>query len=977
MPQRTKLSVLALLLLFAMVFVAPAPAASLPTATTQRAPWTTSHVHGSPEPPPPYQLQRVYPKLSFKQPTDMTFAPGSDRRFVAEQGGKIYSFPDDENCTKADLFFDAWQVKGWKDIKGCRGIDSLYGVAFHPKYAENHQVFICYALAIDEKADRTHGLRVSRFTVIPGDKPTDAPHVDINSEQILLAYWSFGHCGGCLKFGRDGCLYISTGDGGNPTPPDGFFNTGQDISDLLASILRIDVDHKTGDLPYAIPADNPFVNTPKARGEVWAYGLRNPWRMSFDSQTGELWAGDVGWETWESIQHIVKAGNYGWSVTEGPGPAKPNDKRGPTPILPPADYFGHDESASLTGGFVYRGTKLPELVGHYICGDWETRRLWASQLTEQGGLNRHRTIAMTEARVVCFAEEPKDHELFVVDYEAGGIHRIVPQQSTGTNAQFPRQLSATGLFEDVRKLAPAAGVVPFEPNTPQWVDYGIPERLAAIPGTGAIKFNHEGKQKFPADSVLVRTFSMEMEAGNPASRRKLETQLLHYDGKHWLPYTYRWSDDQTDASLVGATGDEMQIAVKDASAPGGRRQQTWRFASRAQCMVCHNPWADFTLAFNLPQLTRAGGSFDPAVLSLFDKPPAPAKQPLVNPYDESANLQLRARSYLNTNCAHCHRFGGGGSANIELQYDVSNEKTKAIDAQPTQGNFGIEDAKVIAPGAATRSVLFYRLSKTGSGHMPHAGSEEIDPRGVPMIGQWIDSLSKPPTPNTLTAHAHAYAHANVPEAALDAMLANTTDALGVSQALGDRPATDAAVQRVAARAYKSEKPEIRDLFARFMPADQRIKTLGANFRSDRVLTLDGDAQRGHAVFATLNDGLCAKCHRVGNEGANFGPDLTHVGSKYDRAQLLENIAEPSKTIAQGFAASFVKVKHGEPQIGLLISRNDTELVLRTGPGVDVKIPAADVERVTTQTQSLMPEGLLSGLTAQQAADLLEYLQSLK
>jgi putative heme-binding domain-containing protein len=258
--------------------------------------------------------------------------------------------------------------------------------------------------------------------------------------------------------------------------------------------------------------------------------------------------------------------------------------------------------------------------------------------------------------------------------------------------------------------------------------------------------------------------------------------------------------------------------------------------------------------------------------------------------------------------------------------------------------------------------------------MPHAGSEEIDPRGVPLIGHWIDSLADA-SHKERGAAAKVIGKSSDPD--VDALLATSAGALALSQALGDRPATDPAVQRVAAHAYKSEKPEIRDLFTRFMPSDQRIKTLGNNFRSDRVLTLDGDAQRGHAIFATLNDGLCAKCHRVGSEGANFGPELTHIGSKYDRAQLLENIVEPSKTIAQGFAASFVKVKHGEPQIGLLVSRNDTELVLRTGPGVDVKIPAADIERVTTQTQSLMPEGLLSGLTAQQAADLLEYLQSLK
>jgi putative heme-binding domain-containing protein len=268
--------------------------------------------------------------------------------------------------------------------------------------------------------------------------------------------------------------------------------------------------------------------------------------------------------------------------------------------------------------------------------------------------------------------------------------------------------------------------------------------------------------------------------------------------------------------------------------------------------------------------------------------------------------------------------------------------------------------------------------------MPHAGSVEIDPRGVTLIGHWIASLAPTPDQTAIAnsakakeqSAAEAIGSASNLETTVDALLSTSEGALALSRVLGDRP-HDSTVARVAQHAYKNEKPEVRDLFARFVPSTQRIKTLGPSFRSDAVLTLGGDATRGHAVFAVLNGGTCVKCHRVNNEGESFGPDLSHVGTKYDRAHLLENIVEPSKTIAQGFTTTLVKMKHGEPQMGILISRTEKELVLKTAANTQVTLAIPDIYGVSTQQQSLMPEGLLGGLTAQQAADLLEYLQSLK
>ena len=243
----------------------------------QRVPWTTSKFTGSPEPPHPYRTERAFAKLKFDQPVTIVRPPGSSRLFVAQLGGKIISFPNDPACEAPDPFLDLGLVPGhWR----------TYGLAFHPDFARTHFAYACYV----KKAGDPKGSRLSRFKV----SETDPPRADPSSETILLEWPSGGHNGGCLQFGPDGYLYVSTGDGSNPNPPD-VHNTGQDVGDLLASILRIDVDRAEAGKSYAVPPDNPFVKRDGARPEVWAYGLRNPWKMAFDPKTGDLqWTPKTG-----------------------------------------------------------------------------------------------------------------------------------------------------------------------------------------------------------------------------------------------------------------------------------------------------------------------------------------------------------------------------------------------------------------------------------------------------------------------------------------------------------------------------------------------------------------------------------------------------------------------------------------------------------------------------------------------------------
>jgi putative heme-binding domain-containing protein len=970
-----------------------------PFGIPARVAWTAGRVSGSPDALPPFQTERVFPNISFNSPLDIAFAPSIGRVVVLEQHGKVYSFASRNDVARADLLLDLGQVRGLDQVPDCKGTGDAYGIALHPDFARNHYCYICYTLDYyTRKRNHDNGARVSRFTV----SNTDPPVIDPTSEVVLLQWLGGGHDGGCLKFGPDRFLYISTGDGGDPNPPDPF-NTGQDVGDLLSSILRIDVDHPEAGKQYGAPPDNPFVNLTGARPEVWAYGLRNPWRMNFDRLTGNLWVGDVGWELWESILCAKAGGNYGWSIMEGPNPVHPNGRVGPTPLLPPLAALPHTEADSITGGVVYRGQELPELAGQYLFGDWQTESLWAARCVgdKQDKLEPYRLIAQTDQKIVAFGETP-DGEPIIVDHGGGGLWRIVRNPDAGKPQHFPRKLSETGLFASTPDQTPAPGVIPFSINAAQWVDGATAQRWIAVPGTRNVTWGKgvwgDDKPAWPKDSVLVRTLSLKTGPGE----RPIETQLLHFDGKQWHAYSYAWNDDRTDAELVDSGGDVKHVAVLDPSIPAGARRQTWQFASRAQCMTCHNSWCDYALAFNLQQLERTdefqSGIVDNEVrafrhIGLLTEPLAPrpsgpdAPPPLpqapndtatlVNPADASADLYERARSYLHVNCSHCHRFGAGGSALFDVRKEVPLDKTHLVNVRPNLGDFGIVDGKIICAGDPARSVMLYRMAKLGRERMPHIGSEIVDEQGVELIRRWVDSLSSQaaaPTPQASTALAEQSAALRRLEAPA---AAPPGGALAVICDLQAGRLTGTARQSAIERGVGSRQDLVRDLFRRFDPNDQQADHLGPNIIPARVLALSGDPERGRKVFYETGGGLCARCHRATGGGADFGPDLTRIAAKYNRADLLDNVLNPSKTIAQGYATYVLKTRDGDVFTGLLVKQSDQEIVLKDATLKQTHIPAADVEKLTPQTISAMPDGLLNDLTAQQAADLIGFLQTLK
>lgn len=957
----------------------------------RRIPWISSRMKGSPDQPPPYTIELAFSHLKFDSPVVMVCAEGTSRLFLGELKGRVYSFPDNPTCTSADLVLDL--------SKAHPDVTMLYGLAFHPQFKTNRYIYICYI----GKNDLPDGSVVSRFTV----SPTDPPVIDPKSERVLLNFRSGGHNGGCIDFGNDGYLYISTGDAAQPSPPDSLM-TGQDCSDFLSSILRIDVNHSEPGKSYRIPADNPFLNTPGVRPEIWAYGFRNPWKMSFDRSTGELWVGDVGWELWEMIYKVKRGGNYGWSVMEGPQPVNVEAKRGPTPILPPIKAHPHSEAASITGGFVYRGRHLPDLANTYIYGDFLSGIIWGLRL--QGDtVTWQRELARTPLHLVSFAEG-RDGELYLLDFDrTHRIYRLVPNPASTTAQDFPRRLSETGLFTSTRNHQPAPGVVPYSVNAPLWSDGATAERLLAVPGDGHIGFGDQQPWRFPDGSVLARTVFIEQEPGKAASRQRMETQILHLEGDVWRPYSYVWNGDQTDADLADSAGASRRIIQK---VPGGRRELNYRVHARTECVLCHNPWVEKkTLVFgvqsasplgvNTPQLNRHCDKNATSAnqltmwyqMGLLAWAPDLAKLPrLVDPYDEFGDLDRRARSYLQTNCTHCHQANAGGTTPIDLSYELPLQQTKTVGIRPIQGTFNIAGAKIIAPGDPASSVLYYRVAKLGGGRMPRIGSTQVDERAIRMIRDWIARMPAP-KPETEVNGAtkvvpadrdaiESLRHvdrlsASDRKAAISQLASSTRGAL-ILLGLIDLPhPAEPLKHEVVSIGRNSPLVEVRDLFERFIPDEERVKRLGDSVDRSAILALPGDSNRGRSIFSTNAAAQCKSCHKVGNLGENVGPDLTKIGTKYNKAALLDEILEPSKKIEPAYVTHVMESKDGRVLSGLVVERTKDAVVLKDAKGKTIKVPFVEIDQLVPQSRSLMPELLLRDLTAQQVADLLAFLASLR
>jgi glucose/arabinose dehydrogenase len=354
------------------------------------------------------RVVEAFPSLSFQRPVGI-YSPldGTVRLVVLEQRGVIRVVPDDPSASDAPVFLD---IRDRVNDGGNE--EGLLGLAFHPEFAGNGRLFLDYTASDPRRTI------IAEFQI----DPEDPNRVDPESEAVILEVPQpySNHNGGQIAFGPDGFLYIALGDGGSGGDPQG---NGQNRGTLLGSILRIDVDRPSMGRGYGIPSDNPFVGSGQGfREEIFAYGLRNPWRFSFDPETGELWAGDVGQNRIEEIDLVRKGENYGWNIMEGSSCYdRPSgcDRTGLT--LPVAEY-SHQVGISVTGGYVYRGSAIPALEGHYIYADFGSGRIWALDAGIPGEA-QPREILHTGLSIASFGVDGSG-EILLCAFD-GKIHRLV------------------------------------------------------------------------------------------------------------------------------------------------------------------------------------------------------------------------------------------------------------------------------------------------------------------------------------------------------------------------------------------------------------------------------------------------------------------------------------------------------------------------------------------------------------------------
>lgn len=664
--------------------------------------------------------QAAFPSLpNMALAVGLVQIPGDNGFWYAiQQPGFVLRFA---NVSGVKSYVEALDIEDRVELTGSE--TGLLGIAFHPQFTTNPYVYLYY---IGREPDGDLESRVARYTVAANGI------INRDSEEILLRFTQphDNHNGGQLAFGNDGYLYIASGDGGSGGDPDQY---GQNRNTLLGKILRIDVDNTSAGRQYAIPSDNPFA-TSGGLPEIWAYGLRNPWRFSFDKDNNELWAGDVGQDDWEEINLITRGGNYGWGDMEGNScyHERP-DCSTANKILPVHVLNQEDGFCSVIGGFVYRGTQHPAAYGKYFFSDLCINSLRSITRESNGNYNVRNHGAMPIG-VVSFAQDNQG-ELYALGHSGAGT-QIQRMQASGGNLQpgtMANTLSATGCVNADNTKQAAAGMIPYTVSNELWSDGAAKERYLSLPNNTHIELTADGDFLFPIGSVLMKHFKL--------GEQFIETRLFARGELGWQGFSYEWLNDQTDALLL-ADGKDKTIDGID-----------WRYPSPGQCMTCHTRTANFSLGLESLQLNSnfyysttniLANQLDTlAHIDLFatDLTNAHKSQRLNGVADTEASLAQRARSYLHSNCSNCHRPDGPTPTMMDLRYLTSLQHTKTCNVQPTISDMGIGNALLIAPGEPERSVLLARMQVRGTNQMPPLGSHLVDANAVALISSWIDGLS--------------------------------------------------------------------------------------------------------------------------------------------------------------------------------------------------------------------------------------------
>lgn len=764
--------------------------AGISQAQLTRVPNTTLNLPATLPSATGYEVESALGSLTFNNPMTLVSPPGeTNRLFIAQRGGLLRIVTNLSTTPVAATYLNLTSILGTGETLNSGGENGFLSVAFHPDFAANRTLFVYYTLRSSNLPANTYIQRLHRIVV----SSSTASNPTITSHQPMLSLYDrrSNHNGGTLGFGADGYLYLSLGDegGSNDEYNNARFITQDAAADRIGfwgQMLRLDVDNKPGSLSpnphvqeptdfpsavhktalnedtYRIPADNPFIGATSwhnqtidpnlVRTEIWATGLRNPFRWSFDKPTGRLFLGDVGQGAREEIDIIQKGKDYGWSWKEGGAnfnsapnpPALPSQGFNPEP--PIYDYAARNSTLMLNGycvigGGVYRGTRLTELYGDYLFADYGSGVIAA--LRQNGVTWEARRLLDHDRQIVGFGEDPRDgDQLFFYESTAAPILRL--KRSAETGPPPPATLSQVGAFSNLANLTPQAGIVPYDVNLPFWSDHATKRRWFSIRNTtDTVTYSRDDNWTLPTGMVWIKHFDIETTRGNPATRRKLETRILVKTTNSVYGLSYRWRADQTDADLVDETGMNDPLTITDG---GGPVIQTWRFPSRSECLTCHTPVGGHALSFNTRQLNRDNlyqvqtlnqisalknaGYISNAVTDVHTLP----KFALAD--DTTQSLEWRVRSYFAVNCSQCHQPGGPSTGNWDARSTVEMDAAAIINGivLNSQGNAA---NRFVVPGDTTHSVALMRLNGIPS-RMPPVGSNVIDQSAVTLLTNWIN-----------------------------------------------------------------------------------------------------------------------------------------------------------------------------------------------------------------------------------------------
>ncbi|GGW73964.1 putative repeat protein (TIGR03806 family) [Winogradskyella epiphytica] len=725
----------------------------------------------------------AFPNLTFDSPLTFANVPNSNVLVVGQRNGEIYWFDNDETVTSKNLMADL------SDRVGMVWDGGFLGLAIHPEFGTpGNNYFYTYYTSKDSlgndlpnsfstgfgcyREDYWGGfLYLRRYEVDPVTFD-----LDVNSEltMIKLRMFSCTHRGGSMDFGNDGFLYLTTGEQSAYMKP-------QDIStNLDGGVLRIDVNQNpalshppirtldTGrfadeisGVGYYIPNDNPFVDpSGSVFEEYYTLGHRNPHRMTKDTETGVFYIGEVGENTHEEINVVKPGKNYGWPMYEGyvTGPGDNcGDMYNNMPHEGPLVAFPRSEANAIIGGYVYRGTSMPDLYGKYICADYGYgEEIWSVDINT-GEYELITSFSPTD--IMSFGEDGNG-ELYLLSQGDGVFLYRLTQVNESPHDSAPQLLSETGAFQDLETLTPNPGVIPYDLIESFWSDGAEKKRWMVIPNDGThdtpqekISFSEDGDWEFPVGSVLIKHFEMLIDESDPSITKRLETRFsIKASTGHFYFLTYKWNEDETDAVLLDSRLEEnIQITQTD----GSTRNQTWTYPGNPDCISCHNPATKGTLgprtrylnseisypttgleANQLVTLSHIG-----ILDETIDDNTVLGYQTYKALDDPNATLDEKARSYLDLNCAYCHRPGGTGErAQFDLRLSNSLVETGLMYAG-TNTPIGVPGERIVIAGDADNSILYHRTESVDQSiAMPPIAKNVMDQAGVDLVYEWINQL---------------------------------------------------------------------------------------------------------------------------------------------------------------------------------------------------------------------------------------------